>query len=251
MNKKNQKTKKDIEKSETSTDQSEKHNHIVKVKKLTKIYDAGQPNEVQALKDVDLNIKKGEIVSIMGPSGSGKTTLLNCISGIDEASSGQVIIDNNDLQKMNDRQKTKYRAAKMGFIFQTFNLIPVLSAVENVEMPLLITGMDNKKAREKARKLLEVVGLGDRTHHKPNQLSGGQKQRVTVARALIHKPAVIWADEPTGNLDREKAFEIFDLILELNEKYNETFVMVTHDEELAQKTERIIYIESGEIQSDS
>ncbi|MBN1618333.1 ABC transporter ATP-binding protein [Candidatus Dojkabacteria bacterium] len=220
---------------------------IVKVIDLVKTFDEGQETEVQALQGISLDINHGEIVSIMGPSGSGKTTLLNCISGIDEATSGQIIIDGNDIQKMKDKEKTKYRAKRMGFIFQSFNLIPVLTALENVEIPLLIAGEKSHDAKEKATAMLEIVGLADRLTHKPNELSGGQRQRVTIARALVHQPAVVWADEPTGNLDRQKAFEIFDLILELNEKYNETFVMVTHDQELASKTQRIIEIESGKL----
>lgn len=223
-------------------------NYIIKAEKVTKIFNKGLPSEVVALKDVNLAIEQGDIVAIMGPSGSGKTTLLNCISGIDEATSGKIYIDGQDIQELGDYRKTKYRASRMGFIFQTFNLIPVLTALENVELPLLITGMRAAAARKRATAMLEVVGLSDRLHHKPSELSGGQRQRVTIARALVHKPAVIWADEPTGNLDRKTAFEIFDLILKLNREFNETFVVVTHDEELAERTNRIIYIESGQIQ---
>lgn len=220
---------------------------IVKAVNLSKVYNQGKENEVIALDNVNLEIKKGEIVAIMGPSGSGKTTLLNCISGIDEATSGEVFVAGSDLQKMSDRKKTKYRAKNMGFIFQTFNLIPVLSAVENVEMPLLLNGVGAKSARKKAIEILETVGLGDRLHHKPNELSGGQRQRVTIARSLVHKPAVIWADEPTGNLDRKTAFDVFDLILKLNKAKNETVVVVTHDMEIAKKTQRIIKMDSGKI----
>ncbi len=220
---------------------------IVKANKLTKIYNQGMENEVIALDGVDLEIKKGEIVAIMGPSGSGKTTLLNCISGIDEATSGEIFVAGSDLQRMGDRRKTNYRAKNMGFIFQTFNLIPVLTALENVEMPLLLTGVKAKVAHKKAVEMLETVGLGERLHHKPNELSGGQRQRVTIARSLVHHPAVIWADEPTGNLDRKTAFEVFDLIMKLNQENNETVVVVTHDEEIAAKTERVIRMESGRI----
>ncbi len=226
---------------------NENRKKVVEVRDLIKIFNPGKPNEVKALQGIDLDIEEGEIMTIMGPSGSGKTTLLNCISGIDEATSGTVIIDGNNLQEMKDREKTRYRAEKMGFIFQTFNLIPVLSAIENVQIPLLLSGISNKEAKEKSMEMLEVVGLGDRATHKPNELSGGQQQRVTVARALVHRPAVIWADEPTGNLDSKTAGEIFDLILDLNEKYNETFVMVTHDRSIAEQTERIVEIDSGRI----
>lgn len=221
--------------------------YIIKAENVTKIFNQGLPSEVQALMGVDIAIEKGEIVAIMGPSGSGKTTLLNCISGIDEATSGKIYIDGQDIQTMKDKPKTKYRANRMGFIFQTFNLIPVLTALENVEMPLLINGLRSSEARKRATEMLKTVGLGDRLHHKPAELSGGQRQRVTIARALVHKPAVIWADEPTGNLDRKTAFEVFDLILKLNKEFDETFVVVTHDEELADRTDRIIRIESGKI----
>ncbi|MBD3280358.1 ATP-binding cassette domain-containing protein [Candidatus Dojkabacteria bacterium] len=220
---------------------------IIQAKNLKKIYNGGKQNEVRAVDDVDIKIEKGEVVAIMGPSGSGKTTLLNVISGIDEATSGEIIIDGQDLQKMGDRKKTKYRATKMGFIFQTFNLIPVLSALENVQMPPLISGDSGKESKEKALEMLDVVGLKERANHRPAELSGGQRQRVTIARALVHNPAVIWADEPTGNLDRETAFEVFDLILKLNKELDQTTVVVTHDEEIAKKTERIIKMESGKI----
>lgn len=220
---------------------------IVKVKNLKKVYNKGEPNEVRAVDGVNLEVRKGELVAIMGPSGSGKTTLLNCISGIDEATSGEILVAGEDLQKMKDKKKTNYRARNMGFIFQTFNLIPVLNAVENVEMPLLVTGIHAKEARERAMEMLKVVGLDDRAHHKPSELSGGQVQRVTVARSLVHKPAIVWADEPTGNLDRKTAFQVFDLMLKLNEQYKETFVVVTHDEEIAERTQKIIQMESGKI----
>jgi len=220
---------------------------IIRVENVSKIYNKGKENEVVALNSVDLKIERGELVAVMGPSGSGKTTLLNVISGIDEATSGRIFIDGQDLAKMKDRKKTKYRATKMGFIFQTFNLIPVLSALENVQMPLLISGEHPSSAKEKALEMLDIVGLKDRADHKPNELSGGQRQRVTIARALVHKPAVIWADEPTGNLDRKTAFDVFDLIKKLNKKYNQTTVVVTHDEEIAAKTDRIIKMESGKI----
>lgn len=221
--------------------------NMVQVKNITKIYNEGEESEVRALDGLSLDIKKGEMVAVMGPSGSGKTTLLNCISGIDEATSGEIFVDGEDIQKMPDRRKTKYRAQRMGFIFQTFNLIPVLSALENVEMPLLLSGKKGGDARDIAMEMLKIVGLEDRASHKPAELSGGQRQRVTVARALVHKPAVVWADEPTGNLDRKTAFEVFDLMLKLNDEQNETFVVVTHDEEIAKKTERIIKMESGKL----
>ncbi|MBN2100674.1 ABC transporter ATP-binding protein [Candidatus Dojkabacteria bacterium] len=224
-----------------------KKEKIVDAKNLKKIYNQGHPNEVQALKGIDLTVDKGETMTIMGPSGSGKTTLLNCISGIDEATSGEIFVAGKDLQKMKDGEKTRYRAKNMGFIFQTFNLIPVLTAVENVEMPLLVTGVKAKEARERSLEMLKIVGLEDRAEHKPSELSGGQVQRVTIARSLVHRPAIVWADEPTGNLDSKTAHSVFDLMLELNDKYNETFVVVTHDEEIAKKTQRIVNIDSGKL----
>lgn len=220
---------------------------IVKAKDVKKIYHLGKPNEVHALRDGDLEIEQGEVVAIMGPSGSGKTTLLNCISGIDTATSGEIIVAGEDLQTMADRKKTKYRAAKMGFVFQTFNLIPVLSAVENVEMPLLVNGVSGTDARKQASEMLTKVGLGDRLHHKPSELSGGQRQRVTLARALVHTPDVVWADEPTGNLDTNTAQEVIDLMLELNKNMGVTLVMVTHDHEVAKQADRIIKIENGRV----
>lgn len=220
---------------------------IVLAKEVKKLYNIGQPNEVVALDGANLEVEEGEMITIMGPSGSGKTTLLNCISGIDSATNGEIYIDGEDIQKMGDRKKTNYRAKNMGFIFQTFNLIPVLNAIENVEMPLLLSGVNAKEARNAAKEMLQVVGLGERLEHKPNELSGGQRQRVTIARALVHKPAVVWADEPTGNLDRKTAFEVFDLMIKLNEQFNITVVVVTHDHEIAEKTQRIVKMESGKM----
>ncbi|MFW5702977.1 MAG: ABC transporter ATP-binding protein [Candidatus Dojkabacteria bacterium] len=220
---------------------------IVKAKDVKKIYNQGKPNEVHALRDGDLEIEKGEVIAIMGPSGSGKTTLLNCISGIDTATSGEILVAGEDLQRMPDRKKTKYRAAKMGFVFQTFNLIPVLSASENVEMPLLVNGFSGTKAKKKAAEMLARVGLGDRLDHKPSELSGGQRQRVTIARALVHEPDVVWADEPTGNLDTKTAQEVIDLMFELNKNMGVTLVMVTHDRDVADQAERIIKIENGKV----
>lgn len=235
-----------MDKNKKITD-SQSKDIIVKATNVYKIYDEGRPNEVRAIDGANLDVMRGEIVTIMGPSGSGKTTLLNCLSGIDEATSGDILIDGQNIQKMSDNKKTKYRAKRMGFIFQTFNLIPVLTALENVQIPLLVSGVNGKKSKEQAMAMLELVGLADRGDHRPNELSGGQQQRVAVARALVHNPAVVWADEPTGNLDRKTAFEVFDLMLKLNDEKNITFVMVSHDPELAQKTQRVINIESGKI----
>jgi putative ABC transport system ATP-binding protein len=221
--------------------------YIVESKDLWKIYEEGKPIEVQALKGVNFQVKKGEIVAVMGESGSGKTTLLNCISGIDEVTRGSVFINGEDLAKMKDRKKTKYRAKNMGFVFQTFNLIPVLSALENVELPMLVAGKKAKPARKKAKELLELVGLGDRMNHRPNELSGGQRQRVTIARSLANDPAVIWADEPTGNLDSKTANEVMEIFTKVNKELGATIVMVTHSDEISKYAGRIVRMESGEI----
>ena len=170
--------------------------------------------EVHALRGIDLNVNQGEMVAIMGPSGCGKTTMLNCLSGLDEFDSGQVLIEGVDIQKMGDRKRTAYRAERMGFVFQTFNLLPVITAVENVELPLLVSGVKPKVARQKALDALAQVDLSDRANHRPAELSAGQRQRVTIARALINNPAIVWADEPTGNLDSETAADVLTLLRE-------------------------------------
>lgn len=220
---------------------------IIEANNMWKIYYEDEPAEVQALRGVDFKVYEGEVVAVMGESGSGKTTLLNCVSGIDQITRGEIFIDGEDLTKMKDRRKTEYRARKMGFVFQTFNLIPVLTAIENVELPLLITGIPPREAREKSIEMLKVVGLGNRLNHKPSELSGGQRQRVTIARALVHNPAVIWADEPTGNLDSKTAEEILQLMLQMNKERNSTIVMVTHSNEIAAHSERIVRMDSGKI----
>jgi putative ABC transport system ATP-binding protein len=222
---------------------------VIEAKEIWKIYNEGKPSEVQALRGVSFDVNEGEIVAVMGESGSGKTTLLNCISGIDQTTRGSIFIDGKDLSKMKDNPKTEYRAQKMGFIFQTFNLIPVLTALENVELPLLVNGVKPKIARKRAISELKAVGLGERMDHKPSELSGGQRQRVTIARALVNDPAVIWADEPTGNLDSETADEIMDLIINLNKEKGTTVVMVTHSKEIADYAQRIVQMDSGKIVS--
>ncbi|MEZ4709934.1 MAG: ABC transporter ATP-binding protein [Caldilineaceae bacterium] len=203
--------------------------------------------EVQALRGVDLTIAQGEMVAIMGPSGCGKTTLLNCLSGLDELDAGEVLIEGESLHKMGDRARTRYRARRMGFIFQTYNLLPVLSALENVELPLLVSGVAPKAARQQATAALEQVGLADRIHHKPAELSGGQRQRVTIARALANEPAIIWADEPTGNLDSKTAADILTIMQDLNRQHKHTFVIVTHDPEVGELCDRIIHMYDGQI----
>ena len=211
---------------------------------VTKVYQSASV-EVQALRGVSLAVPKGDMVAIMGPSGCGKTTLLNCLSGLDEVSSGIVRVNGVDISHLSDNEKSEYRARAMGFVFQFYNLLPVLSAVENVEMPLLISGVPAKEARDRAMEALDLVHLSEWASHKPAQLSGGQRQRVTIARALVNQPAIVWADEPTGDLDSTNADEIMELIVGLNEQNGQTFVIVTHDLHIAQSTNRIINMKDG------
>jgi len=186
----------------------------------------------------------------MGPSGCGKTTLLNCLSGLDIIDSGRVIIDGTDLNTMSDNRKTEYRARRMGFVFQFYNLLPVLSAAENVELPLLVSGTSAKESRRRAMDALDTVKLTPWAEHKPAELSGGQRQRVTIARSLVNDPAIVWADEPTGDLDSENAGDIMDLISTLNRERQQTFILVTHDQGVAQRTARIVRMNDGQIVSD-
>ena len=216
---------------------------------IHKTYDTGTV-KVNALRGVDLSVKRGEMVSIMGPSGCGKTTLLNCLSGLDEIDSGQVLIDGVVLHDLPDDERSDYRARRMGFVFQLYNLLPVLSSVENVELPLLVSGVGAAEARGKAIEMLDIVGLADRGHHTPGELSGGQRQRVTIARALVNEPAIIWADEPTGDLDSETANEIVDLMVNLNRNNGQTFIMVTHSLEVGERAHRIVNMRDGMILDD-
>ncbi len=220
---------------------------IIDVHNITKTYDTGSVS-VQALRGVSVQVAKGEMVAVMGPSGCGKTTLLNCLSGIDDVSGGQIVIEGTDINEMSDDVKTIYRAQRMGFIFQFYNLLPVLSALENVELPLLVSGASPKDSREQAMKSLERVGLTDWATHKPAELSGGQRQRVTIARALVNDPAIVWADEPTGDLDSKTASDIMDLMQELNREQSQTFVIVTHDSSVAQRCDRTIHMNDGLIE---
>ena len=219
---------------------------IIQAHKVKKIYRNGHLR-VEALHDVSMEITQGEMVAIMGPSGCGKTTLLNCLSGLDSIDEGAVLIQGENLRDLSDRARTSYRARHMGFIFQDFNLLPVLSAVENVELPLLVAGMPGRKARKRALEMLDRVGLSDRARHQPAELSGGQRQRVTIARALANEPALVWADEPTGNLDSETAQEIMELLSRLNHEQGQTFVLVTHALEVGNMADRIIQMRDGQI----
>jgi len=212
---------------------------------LWKIYEMGD-EKVQAVRGIDLEINKGEMVAIMGPSGCGKTTLLNMLSGIDDPSAGQVMVAGKPLFGISDDERTDLRGKEMGFIFQKFHLLDVMNAVENVEIPLLLLGMNPDEARTIATAALGKVGLGDRCNHRPAELSGGQQQRVSIARALVHDPSVILCDEPTGNLDSSTSDQVMDLLVQLNES-GSTIVIVTHDNEIAKRCSRIVRILDGRI----
>jgi putative ABC transport system ATP-binding protein len=222
---------------------------MIEATDVTKTYNTGKLR-VNALRSVDLTVWEGEMVAIMGPSGCGKTTLLNCLAGLDEVDSGEVLIGGTDLSKLSDNARTDLRARQMGFIFQFYNLLPVLSAVENVELPLLVSGMRPKEARPKALNALEQVGLSDWASHRPAELSGGQRQRVTIARALVNEPAIVWGDEPTGDLDSQNADEIMQLMRDLNVRNNQTFVLVTHDPRIGEQCDRIVRMKDGVIVRD-
>lgn len=219
---------------------------IIRASTLHKTYNTGAV-EVHALRGVSLEIPKGEMVAIMGPSGCGKTTLLNCLSGLDTSDTGEVFIEGTNIATLADRAKTLYRARRMGFVFQTYNLLPVLSAVENVELPLVVSGVGAQEARARATEALEQVGLREWASHWPAQMSGGQRQRVTIARALVNNPAIVWADEPTGNLDSQTADEVMTLMERLNREQHQTFVIVTHDDSIGARCDRIIRMRDGVI----
>ena len=220
---------------------------IVEAKGVWKVYQIGSL-KVEALRGVDLSVRRGEMLAVMGPSGCGKTTLLNCLSGLDDLSKGRVEIEGVDLQKMSDDQKSQFRARRMGFIFQAYNLLPVFSSIENVELPLLLAGMSETDAKVAALDALKMVGLEEWRSHKPMELSGGQQQRVTIARALVNKPAIVWGDEPTGNLDSDLSKEIVLLLRRLNREYGLTLVLVTHDQGVAQETDRIVQMRNGVVE---
>ena len=216
---------------------------------VRKVYRTGEV-EVTALRDLDLRVAAGELVAVMGPSGSGKTTLLNCLSGLDDIDAGRVLIGGRDLFAMSDADRTEHRARSMGFVFQSFNLIPVFSAVENIELPLLLVGTDRREARQRAMAMLARVGLTGRDRHRPNELSGGEQQRVTIARALVARPAIVWADEPTGNLDTAMAAQVMELLLQLNAEEGQTIVLVTHDPSIGAAAQRLVRMRDGTLDSD-
>ncbi len=223
---------------------------IIEAIDVHKDYDTGKL-KVQALKGVSLRIRRGEVVAIMGPSGCGKTTLLNCLSGLDSVTSGVIKIAGQDIRGLSDRELTAFRACEMGFVFQTYNLLPVLNGLENVELPLLVSGVRPREARERAKASIEQVGLLDWARHRPAEMSGGQRQRFAIARALATAPSIVWADEPTGALDSKTSQEIIDLMLSLNQEHGLTFVWVTHAPEVARQAARLIEMRDGLIGRDS
>ncbi len=223
--------------------------YIINATNVHKTYHSNG-NEVTALQGVDLQIKRGEIVAVMGPSGCGKTTLLNCLSGLDTIDDGAVLLEGESIHDMPDHRRTELRRSRMGVVFQSYTLLPVLSAVQNVELPLVIGGTPRRGAHELAKHMLELVDLGNRLDHRPMELSGGEQQRVAIARALVATPAIVWADEPTGNLDSERSSEIMDLLTRLNKEHDQAIVMVTHDAGIGQQAHRIIRMRDGQIESD-
>ncbi len=218
---------------------------VISTQNLTKTYRMGNV-EVHALSGVSIQIKKGELIAIMGPSGSGKSTLMNILGCLDLPTDGEYILDGEPISHMRDNDLAKVRNQKVGFVFQSFNLLPRASALSNVELPMSYSGTTHSR-REKALQALEKVGLADRVHHKPTELSGGQQQRVAIARALVNSPAVLLADEPTGNLDSKAGKEIMDLILDLNQTRGTTVIIVTHDPRIAAETQRVISLQDGQV----
>lgn len=221
-------------------------NAIVEARSVTKVYNTGS-TELHALKGIDFSVKRGEMVGVMGPSGCGKTTLLNCLSGLDDVTNGVITIEGENIAEMGDKKRTGYRARRMGFVFQVYNLLPVLSAVENVELPLLVANVKPGDARARSMAALERVGLADWAGHRPAELSGGQRQRVTIARSLVNEPAIVWADEPTGALDSTSASDIMQLLKQLNQEQGLTIVLVTHDHGVGNMCDRIVRMQDGEI----
>lgn len=223
---------------------------MIKVQNLRKVYKVGS-EKVVALDNINLEIEKGEFCCIVGTSGSGKSTLLNQLAGLEKPTKGTVTINGENVSKMNEKQLAVFRQNNIGFIFQSYNLLPTLTAVENVAFPLIFKGVDKKVREKKARAMLREMQMGERMNHKPTELSGGQQQRVGIARAFVGKPSVIFADEPTGNLDSKTTEQVMDMLIDISEKNNITFVMVTHDPELAKKAKRVITIVDGNIIHDT
>lgn len=223
---------------------------VIELKNITKKYFIGEENEFKALDSVDITINKGEFVSIVGASGSGKSTLMNIIGALDRPTSGKYLLDSQDISEMKDNQLSKIRNKKIGFVFQTFNLISRVNALKNVEVPMMYAGVPAAKRKERALELLKMVGMEDRIKHQPNELSGGQKQRVAIARAMVNDPEIILADEPTGALDTKTGHLIMDIFHKLHDKEGKTIILITHSPELALETDRIITLSDGKIVSD-
>ena len=224
---------------------------VIDMKDIIKKYYIGQPNELQILNGMTLKIFEGEFVSIVGESGSGKSTLMNIIGLLDKQTSGEYFLDGLDVNKIKDSQMSSIRNQKIGFVFQTFNLIPRTSAIKNVELPMLYAGIKKTERNKRAKELLKMVGMEERMNHKPNELSGGQKQRVAIARAMANNPSIILADEPTGALDSKTGHMVMDIFHQLHEKQGKTIVLITHSQELAKETQRIVTISDGNIISDT
>lgn len=221
--------------------------NIISIKDLKKVYRMGQ-EKVYALNGIDLEIRKGEICCLYGTSGSGKSTLLNMVAGLEKPTRGSIVIKGIHVEKLNEKQLAKFRQKYVGFIFQSYNLLPNLTALENVTLPLVFKGYPKKVRNKEALEMLKAVGLANRIHHKPSQMSGGQQQRVSIARAFVEKPEIILADEPTGNLDSKTTIEIMDLIAEMAEKYGQTILLVSHDNEASSYADRIVHIRDGKIE---
>ena len=225
-------------------------NTLVEIKNLVKSYTRGD-QDVPVLRDITLNIDRGDFISLMGPSGSGKSTLLNLIAGIDKPTAGLLRIDGENISQLSEGELADWRASNIGFIFQFYNLMPVLTAYENVELPLLLTNLSRAERRERIEMTLDMVGLSDRMDHYPNELSGGQQQRVAIARAIVTDPTILVCDEPTGDLDKQSATDVLNMLKELNSTLGKTIIMVTHDAHAAEAAKRIVYLEKGELLDDA
>lgn len=223
-------------------------NNIIEIKNLRKVYRMGN-ERVEALKDISLNIEKNECCCILGTSGSGKSTLLNMIAGLEKPTKGSILVKGKHVEKMNEKQVTKFRQKNIGFVFQSYNLLPNLTALENVAMPLIFGGTSKKRRKSEAVKMLKAVGLGDRLNHKPSQMSGGQQQRVSIARAFVGNPEIVFADEPTGNLDTKTTMEVMKLIADMARENSQTLIIVTHDPETTAYANRVIHLRDGLVES--